>query len=150
MRIFFTFGQIIVSTLKFVRMSANQIEIILSRQLADCLSIPIFLTDPEGNLIFYNEPAEALLGKRYEETGQMPVAEWATIFNPVDMDGNPLPPEELPLVKTLMHRLPAHGTFWIESLKGEKNQISVTAYPIIGRPDRFLGAIAIFWKTVEP
>ncbi len=128
-------------------MAANQIEIILSRQLADCLSIPIFLTDPEGNLLFYNEPAEELLGKRYEETGLMPVEEWSTIFKPIDENGNPLEPQDLPLVKTLMHRRPAHGTFLIESLQGERLKISVTAYPVIGRPDRFLGAVAIFWKT---
>jgi len=131
-------------------MAANQIEIILSRQLADCLSIPIFLTDPEGNLLFYNEPAEELLGKRYEETGRMPVGEWSTIFKPIDEAGNPLAPEDLPLVKTLMHRRPEHGTFLIESMQGERIKISVTSYPVIGRPDRFLGAVAIFWKTVEP
>lgn len=131
-------------------MSVNQIEIILSRQLADCLSIPIFLTDPEGNLLFYNEPAEELLGRRYEETGAMPVSEWSTIFKPVDEQGNTIPPAELPLVRTLTNQYPAHGTFWIESLEGEKNRISVTAYPIIGRPDRFLGAVAIFWKTKDP
>lgn len=131
-------------------MATNHIEIILSRQLADCLSIPVFLTDPEGNLLFYNEPAEELLGKRFDETGRMAVEEWSTIFKPVDRDGQPLSPEELPLVKTLMHRRPTHGTFWIESLNGEKIEISVTAYPLIGRPDRFLGAVALFWKTVEP
>lgn len=130
-------------------MSANQIEIILSRQLADSLSIPIFLTDPEGNLIFYNEPAEALLGRRFEETGAMPVSEWSTIFKPVDEDGKPLRATDLPLVKTLTNKYPAHGSFYIESLKGIRNKISVTAYPIIGRPDRFLGAVAIFWKTEE-
>ncbi len=128
-------------------MSANQIEIILSRQLADSLSIPVFLTDTEGNLLFYNEPAEELLGKRYEETGKMPVSEWSTIFKPIDESGKPMAPEELPLVQTLTFHEPAHGTFWIESLTGEKVNISVTAYPIIGRPDRFLGAVAIFWKN---
>ena len=91
-----------------------------------------------------------MLGKRYEETGRMPVEEWSTIFKPVDRDGNRLRPEDLPLVKTLTHRRPEHGTFWIESLEGEKNEISVTAYPLIGRPDRFLGAVAIFWKTEAP
>lgn len=131
-------------------MATNHIEIILTRQLADCLTIPVFLTDPEGNLLFYNEPAEELLGKRYEETGRMPVEEWSTIFKPVDRDGKRLRPEELPLVKTLTHQRPEHGTFWIESLEGEKNEISVTAYPLIGRPDRFLGAVAIFWKTATP
>lgn len=130
-------------------MPANQLEIILSRQVADSLSIPSFIIDPDGNLIFFNEPAEAILGKRFEETGEMPVAVWSTLFKQMDENGDLIPPEKLPLVKTLKHHEPHHGSFWIQSLKGEKNKISVTAYPIIGRPDRFLGAVAIFWKTKE-
>lgn len=131
-------------------MATNHIEIILSRQLADCLSIPVFLTDPEGNLLFYNEPAEEILGKRYEETGPMPVKEWSTMFKPVDGNGRALAPDELPLVISLTQQRPVHGTFWIENLSGETIEISVTAYPLIGRPDRFLGAVALFWKTLVP
>lgn len=130
-------------------MPAREIEVILSRQLADSLSTPVFIVDPIGNLIFYNEPAEELLGLRYDETGTMPVQEWSSIFTPVDDDGNVLSPEELPLVKTLSERTPAHGDFWIKSLKGKNHKISVTSFPIIGRPDRFLGAIAIFWKILK-
>ena len=52
-------------------MAAYEIEIILNRQLADCLSIPVFITDTDGNLIFYNEHAEEVLGKRFEETGEI-------------------------------------------------------------------------------
>ena len=73
-------------------MAAYEIEIILNRQLADCLSIPVFITDTDGNLIFYNEPAEGVLGKRFEETGEMPVAEWSTVFKPLDETGDPLLP----------------------------------------------------------
>ena len=127
-------------------MAAYEIEVILNRQLADCLSIPCFITDIEGNLIFYNEPAETVLGKRFEETGEMPVAEWSTIFKPLDENGDPLPPEELPLVKTLSDEYPHHKKFYIESLKGEKQHISVTSYPIISRAGKFIGAVAIFWK----
>jgi len=127
-------------------MSANEIEIILSRQLADCLSQAIFIVDPEGNLIFYNEPAEILLGLRFEETGIMPVSEWSTIFQPKDDNGNTLPPEKLPLVQTLTNQQPAHGEIWISDLKGSRHKISITALPINGRPHRFLGAKAIFWK----
>ena len=130
-------------------MSSREIEVILSRQLADSLSTPVFIVDPVGNLIFYNEPAEDLLGLRYEETGTMPVSEWSSIFTPVDDQGNKLAPEQLPLVQTLSLRTPAHGNFWIKSLKGKDYKISVTSFPIIGRPNRFLGAIAIFWKTLE-
>jgi PAS domain-containing protein len=130
-------------------MTSYEIEIILNRQLADCLSIPVFITDTAGNLIFYNEPAEQVLGKRFEETGEMPVEEWSTIFKPLDENGNPLAPEELPLVKTLNEEFPYHKSFKIESLKGEVQNISVTSYPIISRSGKFIGAVAIFWKVKE-
>ena len=128
-------------------MPSYEIEIILNRQLADCLSIPVFITDTHGNLIFYNEPAEELLGQRFEDTGEMPVEIWGTIFTPMDDDSTIIPPEKLPLVKTLRDCYPHHDTFWIKSIKGNKERISVTAYPIIGRENKFLGAVAIFWKT---
>jgi len=128
---------------------AHPIELILSRQLAECLDTPVFLTDTVGNLLFYNEPAEDILGKRYEDTGEMDVEEWGTVFKNKDDAGNPIPSEELPLVKTLMNRLPYHKTFWIESLQGTAERISVTSYPIIGRAETFLGAIAIFWRSSE-
>lgn len=127
-------------------MAAYEIEIILNRQLADCLSIPVFITDTAGNLIFYNEPAEEVLGKRFEETGEMPVEEWSTVFKPLDEKGNTLAPEELPLVRTITDELPYHKSFIIESLKGQLQNISVTSYPIISRTGKFLGAVAIFWK----
>jgi PAS domain-containing protein len=130
-------------------MAAYEIEIILNRQLADCLALPVFITDTKGNLIYYNEPAEEILGKRYDETGEMPVEMWSTIFKPIDAKGKAIPPQELPLVKTLNSCHPYHKTFWIESLKGKKEQISVTSYPIIGRAARFLGAVAIFWKPKD-
>lgn len=130
-------------------MAAYEIEIILNRQLADCLSIPVFITDRKGNLIYYNEPAEEVLGRRYEDTGEMPADEWATIFHPSDEAGTPLSPEELPLVKTLKYCYPYHRSFWIQSLKGRKEKISVTSYPILGRSSKFLGAVAIFWQSKD-
>ncbi|MBK6390183.1 MAG: PAS domain-containing protein [Saprospiraceae bacterium] len=128
-------------------MPGYDIEIILNRQLAECLSIPVFITDTFGNLIFYNEPAEDILGKRFEDTGEMPVEVWANIFKPLDEQGISLSPDELPLVKTLKELLPNHKSFWIESLAGASKRISVTSYPIIGREKKFLGAVAIFWKA---
>jgi PAS domain-containing protein len=125
------------------------IEIILNRQLADCLAIPVFITDTVGNLLFYNEPAEDILGKRYEDTGEMPVEMWSTIFKTKGEDGKPLDPEELPLVKTLLNQLPYFKTFWIESLQGKAEKISVSSYPIIGRAGVFHGAVAIFWRPSE-
>ncbi len=128
-------------------MAAYEIELILNRQLADCLSMPVFITDTVGNLIFYNEPAEEILGKCFEDTGEMPVEMWSTVFKPVDANGNAIPPEELPLVKTLRDAYPYHKEFHIESLQGTSHKISVTSYPIISRSGKFLGAVAIFWNS---
>ena len=130
-------------------MPAYEIEIILARQLADCLSMPVFITDVAGNLIFYNEPAEKILGTKFENTGEMKVEAWSTMFKQQDDEGNALQPEELPLVKTLHDQYPYHKTFTIVSLSGSAEKISVTSYPIIGRTGKFSGAIAIFWKAKD-
>ena len=130
-------------------MAVNQLELILSRQLADSLSVPVFIIDPVGDLLFYNEPAEEILGRRFEETDKMSVEDWSSAFTPLDKSGKPIQPDNLPLVQTLRKKSPHHGSFWIKGLQGTKSHISVTAYPIIGRPDRFLGAVAIFWKSEE-
>ncbi len=130
-------------------MSSYAIEIILTRQLADCLSMPVFITDTSGNLIFYNEAAEKILGKKFEDTGEMNADTWATIYKQKDNDGNPIPPQSLPLSRTLRDKYPYHKTFWIENLQGKNQKISVTSYPIIGRSNDFLGAVAIFWEPRE-
>jgi PAS domain S-box-containing protein len=128
-------------------MSQHEIEVILARQLADYLALPIFLVDQAGHLLFYNEPAERILGHRFEETGPMPAEEWATIFRPSDEDDRLLLPEQLPLMIALRDGRPAHSGFWIRGLDGVMRRIYVTAFPLIGQADRRLGAVAIFWEA---
>ena len=128
-------------------MAQQPIELILGRQFADCMNMAVFLVDPEGNLLFYNEAAENILGIRYSETGYLAVSEWATMFKPTDAQGEILHPDALPLVQTLKDKKPAHGAFFIDNNQGQKIEITVTAFPIEGKPNRFLGAMALFWKT---
>ena len=128
-------------------MGQQPIELILSRQFADSMNMAVFLVDPAGNLLFYNIAAESILGLRFSETGSMAVSEWATVFKPTDINGAPLSPEGLPLVQTLTNQKPAHGSFYIDNKVGEKLFITVTAFPIVGKPDRYLGAMALFWKA---
>src|SRR5436305_10602998 len=94
-------------------MSQKQIEVILTRQLAGYLAVPIFIADPAGTLVYYNEPAEMILGRRIDETGEMPAGAWSTIFHPTDAKWTPALPERLPLAIALSVRRPAHLTFWI-------------------------------------
>jgi PAS domain-containing protein len=122
------------------------VELILMRQLASYLAVPIFLVDPDGNLLYYNEPAERLLGRRYDETGEMPVTEWSTVFTPTAEDGTPVPPEDLPLSIALRNWHPAHRPLAIRGLDGVDRRIAVTAFPLEGQGRRRLGAVAIFWE----
>jgi len=131
-------------------MTQKAIEVILTRQLASYLSTPIFLVDTDGALIFYNEPAEAVLGLRFEETGEMPASEWAIAFAPTDDDGKSLAPAALPLMIAVAQRRPAHGTMWIRGLDGVRHHVEVSAFPLIGQAGRNLGAFAIIWETNSP
>jgi len=131
-------------------MAQQEIEIVLMRQLGSYLATPVFIVDPQGNLIYYNEPAEQLLGHRFEETGEMAVGEWSTIFFPTDEKGVALMPDELPLVVALRDRRPVHRELRIRGLDGTFRHIGVTALPVIGHAGRFLGGIALFWESDEP
>lgn len=123
------------------------VEIILTRQLASYLAMPIFLVDPEGNLLFYNEPAEVLLGFRYEESGELTAGQWGTLWDARNQDGSPLPAGDLPLTVALERRQPAHRHMLITGLDGVSRKIEVTAFPLEGQGGRHLGAVAIFWET---
>ena len=127
-------------------MAQKAIEVILTRHLASYLSMPIFIVDTAGALVFYNEPAERVLGMRFEETGEMPANEWAAAFTPTDDHGAPVPPQQLPLMIAVAERRPAHSRFWIRSLDGVRRHLEVGAFPLIGQADRPLGAVAIFWE----
>jgi PAS domain-containing protein len=122
------------------------VEIILMRQAASYLALPIFVVDPKGDLIYFNEPAEGLLGLRYDETGEMPLEEWSTVFIPTDDDGNVIEPDDNPLVIALRDQHPAHSELWIQGLDGHRRHLNVTGVPLIGQHDRHLGAAAIFWQ----
>ena len=127
-------------------MAQHPIVVILMKQLASYLAVPIFLVDRAGVLLYYNLPAEAILGLRFDETGEMAIEEWGTAFTPTDRDGTPIPIADLPLVDVITHRRPAHGSFWIRGLDGVSRHISVTAFPFLGQVNRDLGSVAVFWE----
>ena len=128
-------------------MPEKRVEVILTRLLAGYLATPILLVDPEGTLLFFNEPAEVLLGKRFDETGEMPASAWSALFAPTDRLGLPLPAHEFPLLSALAERRPAHRALWIRGLDGIRRYIDVMALPLIGLEDLSLGVVAALWET---
>ena len=128
-------------------MAQKAVEVILMRQVASSLAVPVFIVDPAGVLLYFNEPAEQILGVRFSETGEMPATDWATRFRPEDQYGKPIKPDALPLMRALQERIPASREFWITGGTGARHSINVAAFPLIGHGDRFLGAVAVFTAT---
>jgi len=126
-------------------MSQQEIEVILARHLAEYLAMPIFIVNPDGDLIFYNEPAEAILGTRYSETGSCPPVSGPQYFIRSIR-------QEIQFHRgtAARHRAdsPPPGTqnFLDSRMDGAMREIEVSAVPLIAQANRFLGGIAIFWE----
>lgn len=128
-------------------MAQRPIELILVRQLAEGLVVPVFLVDAAGDLIFFNEPAGRLLGLRFEEVGEMPFETWTSVFEPRDPAGHEQPPGELPLAVAIRDRHPAHASLRIVGQDSVARSIEVTAFPLEGPGGQLLGGVAMFWES---
>jgi PAS domain-containing protein len=128
-------------------MAQQPIEIILLRQWATHLQIPIWIAGMDGRLVFYNEPAEALLGVRFEDAGEMHVEQLSDIFSVLDEYGNAIEPHDIPLSVALMQRKPAHRPLRYRALDGIWHDAEITAFPVDGQGGKQLGAVALIWKN---
>jgi PAS domain-containing protein len=127
-------------------MAQQPIELILMKQLAGYLTLAVFVVDAAGTLVYYNEAAEKILGHRYEETGEMSLEEWGTVFSPTDGGGERIPPEDLPLARALHERVPVRGGLQVRGLDDVLRSIEVLAIPLEGQGGRRAGAAAVFWE----
>ncbi|HSJ35354.1 MAG TPA: PAS domain-containing protein [Acidimicrobiia bacterium] len=130
-------------------MPQHPIEIILLRQWASMMSVPIWVTDAAGDLVYFNEPTEGLIGLSFEDAGDISVAELSDRFELCDLDGSRLPDHDRPLVVALQKQQPAQRLVRIRSHDGVAKVISDTAVPIVGEGDRLLGAMVILWDAGE-
>jgi PAS domain-containing protein len=124
------------------------IELILARNLLSSLSTPAFLATGPGEIIYYNEAAGAILGQRFEETGQMSPEEWTSKFGPLAEDGRPIPVDNQPLTIALRANRAGHAVYRIRSSSGAEHTIEASGLPIVG-VDGFQGAMVFFWSVEE-
>jgi PAS domain S-box-containing protein len=120
--------------------------LILAREFASNLATPMLIADDRGQLVFYNEAAEEVIGRTFAETGEMPMDEWSASFAPRTADSVPVPRERLPTRIALDERRAAHEQFRITSRDGVDRDVSVTAFPLFAHADEFVGIVAIFWR----
>ena len=124
------------------------LELILARNLMSSLSTPAFLVDQGGVLVFYNEAAGLLLGRRYEEVGQVGPEEWGPMFGPFDDEGRAIPYDELPLVVSVRQGRPAHSRLSVRTADGGRRTIEVSALPIV-TANGSRGGMAFFWPVQD-
>jgi PAS domain-containing protein len=127
--------------------SQKPLELILARNLMSALSTPAFLVDEGGVLVFYNEAAGMMLGKRFEELGTVGPEEWGSMFGPFSEGGEPIPYDELPLVTAVRNGRPAHAEFTVRSTDGAIHEVEASAFPILTAHGS-QGAIAVLWPKL--
>ncbi|HZR96461.1 MAG TPA: PAS domain-containing protein [Gaiellaceae bacterium] len=121
--------------------------LILAREFASNLATPTLIADTRGRLVFYNEAAEVVLGRRFSELDEVPLDEWLASFEPRTETSEPLPPERRPARIALDEQRPAHLRYVVTSADGVDREIEVTAFPLFAHSDEFVGIIAIFWRS---
>jgi PAS domain-containing protein len=121
--------------------------LIQARNLITNLALPAFLTDPDGRLLFFNDAAAEVLGRRFEEVGQLPQDEWAREIGPYGDDGTPLAVDSLPLARALRDGHPAQGRFRARLETGLR-EVEVSALPLL-EPGFYEGALVVFWPIED-
>jgi len=129
--------------------SQRPLELILARNLLSSLSTPAFLANRNNDIVFYNDAAGEMLGRRFEESGTMSAEAWLNDFGPLDERGEPIPFEEQPITAALRANRAAHERHRIRSLGGTVHEVEVSGMPIIGATG-FHGAMVFFWVAEEP
>jgi PAS domain-containing protein len=126
---------------------ANQpVELILARNLISGIHLAAFLIDPDGMLIFFNDAAGELIGRRFEEVGRLRREEWSSQFGPFDEFGKLMPTRDMPMTLALRQGLPAHDRFHINVRDEELVEVDVSALPL-ATAEGFEGAIVVFWRS---
>ena len=130
-------------------MAQHQVEIILTRQFADGLSVAALVVDTRGDTLFFNEPAERIFGRRFDEVDALPFDERAAILAPRGDDGRPMPVDQLPAMLAMRERRPVHASFQMNGLDGILRPIEATAIPLTDALGQLLGALVIAWTRVQ-
>jgi hypothetical protein len=122
--------------------------LIQARNLVTGLALPALLTDSEGGLVFYNEAAGSLLGRRFEEVGPMTRDAWAHQYGPFDEGGRAIAADSLPLGRALRGGKPAQGEFMVRLGGRGLARVEVSALPLL-EMDRYDGSMIVFWPVEE-
>jgi PAS domain-containing protein len=129
--------------------SSRSLPLILARELAANLATPMFLMDPGGMLVFYNDAAALLLGKSFAELGEIPSGEFGAALELSTPDGERLLRRDTPSGIAFFEHRPSHQTVLATSYDGIRRAYEATAYPLLGATGEMHGVLAVFWEDTS-
>lgn len=101
---------------------------ILARQLAELVEVPTVIVDPDGNVLYCNESAAALVG-RSDDPEDPPVATWL----------------HEPCTTALRQVRPVHIRVAVATTDGGRRVVAVTVFPLTSAAGHRCGAMAVLW-----
>jgi PAS domain-containing protein len=129
--------------------SQKSIELILLRELASRLTLPVALFDATRRLVYLNVPAEKLFAFRFEDVGEISQRAFIAKIRPTEDDGSLIPAEQMPSGVALNWRRPKHEDMWVFDARGEPHWIAVTGLPLDAQGGGVIGAMTIFWEVPD-
>jgi PAS domain-containing protein len=124
----------------------KSLPLILAREFASNIATPVTVMDENGRLVFFNEPAERILGRTRAEVGELAPPDWWQIFTVERLDGGEVALDEMPVGIAHRDRCPAHDTLAFRTPAGDRHEIEVTAFPLLGKDESYFGVMAVFWE----
>ena len=120
--------------------------LILARELASNLSTPMFLIDPRGMLVFYNDAAELVIGKPFAELGVVDALEFGRVLDMAELDGTRIHRRQSPAGIAFAERHPSHQRLLVSGYDGVRRAVEATAYPLLGVDHELHGVMVVFWQ----
>ena len=128
-------------------MEHNPIELILLRQFARRLPLPVTLVDADGAVVYINPATERLLGLTQAAVAEFPYARVHELIEYRHADGSPMKQEDRPLAVALHDRRPLQTTIVLQGADGVAHRVEVTAFPLDSQGGLPVGAMSIFWEV---
>ena len=126
-------------------MGGRAIELILAKQLASSLAVPIILYDRDGTVAFFNERAESLLGARLDQADALSTQGVRDAFQIAPIEGFEPKPVEL----AMREGRASHGSYRVRALDGVVRDLDGTAVPLIGQSGDNVGTVVFFWESAS-
>jgi len=130
-------------------MVQRDVGLILMRQLASGLAVPTLIADETGDMLFFNESAEVLLGRRFDDVGDILHGEFTEAFALRDDRGSPLPEDQVPLNVAMRELRAVHRRVIGRGFDGVDRNFEITAFPLLGAGGHLIGGVAMFWERKQ-